>query len=105
MANFHHMLKRKGQTEHVASGYINIPLWREGDERRVNVGDERVYVRVVNRMDRERTIYTEEIDPLRIVERPSERRVTDALSSAHGHPAAELVGSDRPEPAAVGLAL
>jgi hypothetical protein len=105
MANFHHMLKRKGQAEHVASGYINIPPWREGDERRVNIGDERVYVRVVNRMDRERTIYTEEIDPLCIVERASERRVTEALSSAHGHQAAELVRSDHPEPAAVGLAL
>jgi hypothetical protein len=91
MANFHHMLKRKGQTEHVASGYINIPLWREGDERRVNIGDERVYVRVVNRMDRERTIYTEEIDPLRIVEWTHERRVTDALQSAHGRQPAELV--------------
>jgi hypothetical protein len=100
MANFHHMLKRKGQAEHVASGYINIPLWREGDERRVNIGDERVYVRVVNRMDRERTIYTEEIEPLCIVERAGERRVT-----AHGQQAAELVRSDHPEPADAGLAL
>jgi hypothetical protein len=102
MANFHHMLRRKGQTEHVASGYINIPLWKQGDERRVDIGGERVYVRVVNRMDRERTIYTEEIDPLCLVERVSERRATYALSSAHGHHAAELVGSDHPEPAAVG---
>jgi hypothetical protein len=100
MANFHHMLKRKGQAEHVASGYINIPLWREGDERRVNIGDERVYVRVVNRMDRERTIYTEEIEPLCIVERAGERRV-----SAHSQQAAELVRSDHPEPADAGLAL
>ena len=105
MANFHHMLKRKGQAEHVASGYIDIPLWREGDERRVNIGDERVYVRVVNRMDRERTIYTEEIDPLCIVERASERRLTDALSSAHGHQAAEPVRANRPELADAGLAL
>ncbi len=102
MANFHHMLRRKGQTEHVASGYINIPLWREGDERRVDIGGERVYVRVLERMDRERTIYTEEIDPLCIVERVSERRVSDALSSVHGHRAAELISSDHPEPAAVG---
>ncbi|HUC65682.1 MAG TPA: hypothetical protein VMA53_09665 [Stellaceae bacterium] len=105
MANFHHMLKRKGQAEHVASGYINIPLWREGDERRVNIGDERVYVRVVNRIDRERTIYTEEIDPLCLVEWASERRVTYALPSAQGPQAAELVRSNHPEPADAGLAL
>jgi hypothetical protein len=100
MANFHHMLKRKGQAEHVASGYINIPLWRQGDERRVNIGDERVYVRVVNRMDRERTIYTEEIEPLCIVEWANERRVT-----THSHQAAEFVRSDHAEPAGTGLAL
>jgi hypothetical protein len=38
MANYHHMLKRKGQTEYEPSGYVNIPPWREGDERRVTVG-------------------------------------------------------------------
>lgn len=79
MANYHHMLKRKGQAEYEPAGYINIPLWREGDQRRVTVGDDRLSVRIVERMDRERVIYTEEIDPLRLVEWPGEKRPTDAL--------------------------
>ena len=73
MANYHHMLKRKGETEYAPSGYINIPLWKEGDERRVTVGDDQLHVRVVERMDGKREIYTEEIDPLRIVERMDEK--------------------------------
>ncbi len=69
MANYHHMLKRKGQTEYEASGYINIPPWKEGDERRVMIGDSQLYVRVIERMDRERVIYTEEIESPCVVER------------------------------------
>ena len=69
MANYHHMLKRKGQTEYEPVGYVNIPPWKEGDERRVTIGDSQLYVRVIERMDRDRVIYTEEIDALRVVER------------------------------------
>lgn len=69
MANYHHMLKRKGRTEYEPSGYINIPPWRQGDERRVIVGDDQLCVRVVEPMYRERVIYTVEIDPLCVVER------------------------------------
>ena len=63
------MLKRKGQAEYEASGHINIPPWKEGDERRVTIGDSQLYVRVIERMDRDRVIYTEEIDALCVVER------------------------------------
>ena len=56
------MLKRKGQTEYEPSGYINIPLWMEGYERRVAVGDDQIHVRVVERMDGQRVIYTVEIE-------------------------------------------
>ena len=69
MATYHHMLKRKGQTEYEPSGYINIPLWMEGYERRVAVGDDQIHVRVIERMDGQRVIYTVEIDPLSVVER------------------------------------
>jgi hypothetical protein len=69
MANYHHMLKRKGHAEYAASGYINIPPWKEGDERRVTFGDSQLYVRVLERLDRERVIYTEEIESLCVVER------------------------------------
>ena len=69
MANYHHMLKRKGQAEYESSGYINIPPWKEGDERRVTIGGSQLYVRVIERMDRDRVIYTEEIDALCVVER------------------------------------
>jgi hypothetical protein len=79
MANYHHMLKRKGQSEYEPVGYVNIPPWKEGDERRVTVGDGHLYVRVVERMDRERVIYTMEIDPLCVVERTDEKRVGCAL--------------------------
>jgi hypothetical protein len=68
-ANYQHMLKRKGQAEYEPSGYINIPPWKEGDERRVMIGDSQLYVRVIERMDRDRVIYTEEIDALCVVER------------------------------------
>jgi hypothetical protein len=80
MANYHHMLGRKGQTDYAPSGYINIPPWREGDERRVTIGDGQVYVRVVERMDRARVIYTMEIDPLCIVERADDKL---ALNDTH----------------------
>ena len=63
------MLKRKGQAEYKASGYINIPPWKDGDERRITIGDSQLYVRVIERMDRDRVIYTEEIDALCVVER------------------------------------
>ena len=79
MANYHHMLKRKGQAEYESVGHVNIPPWREGDKRRVEVGDDQLYVRVVERMDRERVIYTVEIDPLCVVERADEKRVYCAL--------------------------
>lgn len=79
MANYHHMLKRKGQTEYEPSGFINIPPWREGDERRVTVGGGLLYVRVMGRIDRERVIYTMEIDPPCVVERANEARLNDAL--------------------------
>lgn len=69
MANYQHMLKRKGQDEYEPSGYINIPPWKEGDERRVTIGDSQLYVRVIERMDRDRVIYTAEIDALCVVER------------------------------------
>jgi len=69
MANYQHMLKRKGQAEYEPSGHINIPPWKEGDERRVTIGDSQLYVRVIERMDRDRVIYTEEIDTLCVVER------------------------------------
>jgi hypothetical protein len=81
MANYHHMLKRKGQTEYEPCGSVNIPPWREGDERRVTVDGDQIYVRVVERMDRERVIYTLEIDPLSVVERTDERRADLALGS------------------------
>ena len=74
MANYQHMLKRKGQADYEASGYINIPPWREGDERRVTVGDDRLSVRIVERLDRDRVIYTVEIDPLRLIEWPDGAR-------------------------------
>ncbi len=79
MANYHHMLKRKGETEYTPSGSINIPLWKEGDERRVTVGGDQLHVRVVERVDGKRVIYTMEIDPPCVVERMDERRVTDAM--------------------------
>jgi len=63
------MLKRKGEAEYEPSGYINIPPWKDGDERGVTIGDSQLYVRVIERMDRDRVIYTEEIDALRVVER------------------------------------
>ena len=69
MANYHHMLKRRGQADYERSGYINIPPWKEGDERRVTIGDSQLYVRVIERMDRGRVIYTEEIDGLCVVDR------------------------------------
>lgn len=69
MANYQHMLKRKDQAEYEPSGQINIPPWNEGDERRVTTGDGQLYVRVVERLDRERVIYTEEIESLCVVER------------------------------------
>ena len=69
MANYHHMLKRKGRVECEPSGYINIPPWKEGDQRRVTIGDSQLYVRVLERLDRERVIYTEEIESLCVVER------------------------------------
>jgi hypothetical protein len=69
MANYHHMLKRKGQADYEPSGYINIPPWKEGDERRVTIGDSHLYVRVIERTDRDRVINTEEIDALCVVER------------------------------------
>jgi hypothetical protein len=69
MANYQHMLKRKDQAEYEPSGHINIPPWKEGDERRVATGDGQLYVRVVERLDRERVIYTEEIESLCVVER------------------------------------
>ena len=69
MANYQHMLKRKDQAEYEPSGYINIPPWKEGDERRVTIGASQLYVRVIERMDRDRVIYTEEIDALCVVER------------------------------------
>ncbi len=71
------MLKRKGQTEYEPSGYINIPLWMEGYERRVAVGDDQIHVRVVERMDGQRVIYTVEIDSLNVVER------TGGMSPSH----------------------
>jgi hypothetical protein len=74
MANYQHMLKRKGQAEYAPAGAINIPLWREGDERRITVAGDRLYVRVVERIDRDRVIYTEEVDPRCLVEWPDERR-------------------------------
>jgi hypothetical protein len=77
MANYHHMLKRKGQTEYEPSGYINIPPWSEGDERRVTVGDAQLYVRVVERMARERVIYTVEIDSFCVVERRTDEKRAD----------------------------
>lgn len=73
MAKYHHMLKRKDQAEYEAVGYANIPPWKEGDERRVTVGDGQLYVRVVERMDKERLIYTEEIDLLCLVDRVGEQ--------------------------------
>jgi hypothetical protein len=73
MANYQHMLKGKGQAEYKPSGYINIPVWKEGDERRVMIGDSQLYVRVIERMDRDRVIYTEEIDALCVVERTHRR--------------------------------
>lgn len=79
MANYHHMLKRKGQTEYEPVGYVNILPWKEGDERRVTLGDGHLYVRVVERMDRERVIYTMEIDTRCLVERGKERRMDRAL--------------------------
>jgi hypothetical protein len=78
MANYHHMLKRKGQSQYEPVGYVNIPPWKEGDERRVTVGDGHIHVRVVERMDKERVIYTIEIDPRCLVERADESRM-DAL--------------------------
>jgi hypothetical protein len=69
MANYQHMLKRKGQTEYEPSGYVNIPPWKEGDERRVTVAGDQLCVRVVDRRDRERVIYTVEINQLCVVER------------------------------------
>jgi hypothetical protein len=69
MANYQHMLKRKGQAEYEPSGCINIPSWKEGDERRVTIGDSQLYVRVIERIDRNRVIFTEEIDALCVVER------------------------------------
>ncbi|MGO8917174.1 MAG: hypothetical protein ACLQJR_14810 [Stellaceae bacterium] len=78
MANYQHMLKRKGQTEYEPSGYINIPLWREGYERRVTIGGDQLHVRVVERMDGQRVIYTVEIDPLNVVERMDGARATHA---------------------------
>jgi hypothetical protein len=81
MANYHHMLKRKGEIEYAPSGYINIPPWREGDERRVTVGDGQLYVRVVERTDRERVIYTVEIDQPCVVAR---MEVTNGAMNAIG---------------------
>ena len=69
MANYQHMLKRKGHPEYEPSGYSNIPPWKEGDERRVTIGDSQLCVRVIERLDRERVIYTEEIESLCVVER------------------------------------
>jgi hypothetical protein len=69
MANYQHMLKRKGHAEYEPSGHINIPPWKEGDERRVTIGDSQLCVRVIERLDRERVIYTEEIESLCVVER------------------------------------
>jgi hypothetical protein len=69
MANYHHMLKRKGQADYEPSGYINIPPWKEGDERRITIGNSHLYVRVIERMDRDRVIYAEETDVLCVVER------------------------------------
>ena len=80
MANYHHMLKRKGQNDYEPFGYVNIPPWREGDERRITVDSDQIYVRVVERMDTERVIYTVEIDPLSVVERPDEKRANYDLA-------------------------
>jgi hypothetical protein len=79
MAKYRHMLKRKGQTEYEPVGYANIPPWKEGDERRVTVGDGHLYVCVIERMDRERVIYTMEIDPRCLVEWADEGRMDCAL--------------------------
>ena len=79
MATYQHMLKRKGRTEFISSGYINIPPWKEGFERRISFGGEQIYVRVLERSERERMIYTDEIDAPRIVELPDEKRVIYAV--------------------------
>ena len=79
MANYQHMLKRKGQAEYEPAGNVNIPPWKDRDERRVMVGGCQIYVRVVERMDRERVIYTEEIDARCVVERTDRERVHCAL--------------------------
>jgi hypothetical protein len=81
MANYNHMFKRKGAIEYAPSGYVNIPPWREGDERRVTVDGDQLYVRVVERMDKERVIYTIEIDRPCVVERTE---VIDCAMAALG---------------------
>jgi hypothetical protein len=61
----------QGQSAVEALSTGPIPPWREGDERRVSVDCDQLYVRVVERMDKERVIYTLEIDQLCVVERAS----------------------------------
>src|SRR5262249_41199993 len=72
-------LKRKGHTEYEPVGYVNIPPWKEGDERRGTGGCGQLYVRVVERMDKERVTYTVEIDPRCLVEGADEKRMDCAL--------------------------
>jgi len=80
VANYHHMLKRRGQAEYEAVPYeLNIPPWKERGRAADHGREGQLYVRVVERINKERVIYTEEIDLLCLVDWVGEQAHADTL--------------------------